>query len=67
MTSQVNNPIQQVFAASKKLTPTELDIPENKSGVRKVKPAIEKDFKAIDLETSDSSKIALIGIELDPK
>lgn len=66
-TTQVSNPIQQVFATSKKLTPTELEIPENKSGATKVKPAIEKDFKAIDLDTCDSSMIALIRTGMDPK
>lgn len=66
-TTQIANPIQQVFAASKKLTPTKLKIPENKSGANKVKSAIDKDFKAIALETSNPSKTALIGIGLDSK
>ena len=59
--------MQQVFTTSKKLSPTELEILENKSGSTKVKPAREKDFKPIDLQTGDSSKTTLIGTELDPK
>nr|XP_034580817.1 uncharacterized protein LOC117844160 [Setaria viridis] len=67
MTTQVPSSMQQVFTASKKLTPAELKILENKSGATKVKLANDKDFKANDLETGDSSKTALIGTRLDPK
>ncbi|XP_034586687.1 uncharacterized protein [Setaria viridis] len=66
-TTQVPSSMQQVFTMSKKLTPAELEIPENKSGASKVKPANDKDFKTIDLETGDSSKTALIGSGFDPK
>lgn len=66
-TSQEANPTQQVFSASKKLTPEELEVPENKSGTTKIKPSIDKDSKAIDLNTGDPSKTTLIGIGLDPK
>ena len=66
-TSQAPSPMQQVFLASKKLSPTELEILENKLGSTKVKPASEKDFKTVNLQTGDSSKTALIGIGLDPK
>ncbi|XP_012699041.1 uncharacterized protein LOC105913732 [Setaria italica] len=66
-TTQVPNSTQQVFTASKKLSPTKLEIPENKSGVTKVKPASDVDFKAIDLKTNDTSKTALIGTRLDAK
>src|SRR5688572_11950637 len=66
-TSQAPSPMQQVFSASRKLHLTELEIPENKSGSTKVKPASEQDFKSIDLQTGDPSKTALIGKGLDPK
>ncbi|XP_034594620.1 uncharacterized protein [Setaria viridis] len=66
-TTQVPNSIQQVFAASKKLSPTELEIPKNKSGATKVKPANDMDSKAINLETGDTSKTALISTGLDAK
>src|SRR5688572_18899100 len=58
-TSQEPSPMQQV-SASKKLNPTKLKIPENKTGSTKVKLASEKDFKTIDLQTGDASKTALI-------
>ncbi|XP_012703722.1 uncharacterized protein LOC105914996 [Setaria italica] len=66
-TSQAPSPMQQVFTVSKKLTPTELEIPENKAGVAKVKLATNKDSKPIDLEIGDSSKTTLISIGLDPQ
>lgn len=66
-TTQVPNSMMQVSASSKKLSPSELEIPENKSGATKVKPGIEVDIKATNLETSDSSKTALIGSGLDSK
>ena len=66
-TTQSPSPMQQVFTASKKLHPTELEIPENKSGSTKVKPTSEQDFNSIDLQTGDPSKTALIGTGLDPK
>ncbi|XP_034586601.1 uncharacterized protein [Setaria viridis] len=66
-TTQVPNSIMQVFAASKKLSNEELEIPEKKSGAAKVKLAKEVDVKAIDLEIGDSSKITLIGTGLHPK
>ncbi|XP_012703629.1 uncharacterized protein LOC105914946 [Setaria italica] len=65
--SQVPTSMQQVFIASKKLSPTELEIPENKSRATKVKLASGVDFKAIDLETGDTSKTALINTGLDAK
>ena len=67
MTTQAATLLQQVFTASKKLTPAELEIKENKSGSAKVKLATDKDFKAIHLEIGDPSKIALIGTRLDSK
>ncbi|XP_022680993.1 uncharacterized protein LOC111256752 [Setaria italica] len=65
-TSQVPNSTQQVFAASEKLSAAELKIPEKKLGATKVKLASDMDIKVIDLETSDTSKTALIGSGLDP-
>ncbi|XP_012702832.1 uncharacterized protein LOC105914735 [Setaria italica] len=55
-TTQIPSSMQQVFTASKKLTLAELEIPENKSGATKVKPANDKDFRAIDLKIGDSIK-----------
>ena len=65
--TQVPNLMMQVFTASKKLSPSVLEILEKKSRATKVKPASEVDIKAIDLETGDSCKTALIGSGLDPK
>jgi len=66
-TTKSPSPMQQVFTASKKLHPSELEIPKNMSGSTKVKPASEQDFKSVDLQTGDPSKTALIGTGLDPK
>ncbi|XP_034569839.1 uncharacterized protein [Setaria viridis] len=59
-TTQVPNFVMQVFATSKKLSLTELEILEKKLEPTNVKPAREVDLKAIDLETGNISKIALI-------
>jgi hypothetical protein len=63
-TNQVPNAMMEVYAASKKLAPSELDIP-NKAN--KPQPAEEVLVKTIDLGTGESSKTTTIGAGLDPK
>jgi hypothetical protein len=53
--------------ASKKLSPSELDIPEKSDKANKPQPSEEVQVKAIDLRTGDSSKTTMIGAGLDPK
>jgi hypothetical protein len=57
----------EIFAASKKLTPTELEISEKTNTANKPHPSKEVQVKAIDLGTGDSSKTTMIGAGLDPK
>ncbi|XP_039818525.1 uncharacterized protein LOC120681031 [Panicum virgatum] len=59
--------MMQVFAASKKLAPSELEIPEKSDGANKVKPTGEVALKAIDLGIGDNSKTTMIGAGLEPK
>jgi hypothetical protein len=66
-TNQVPNMMMEIFAASKKLTPTELEIPEKTDTANKPQPSEEVQVKAIDLGTGDSSKTTMIGVGLDPK
>jgi hypothetical protein len=66
-TNQVPNAMMEIYAASKKLAPTELDIPEKSDKANKPQPAEEVQVKTIDLGTGDSSKITTIGASLDPK
>jgi hypothetical protein len=66
-TSQVPNAMMEIYAASKKLAPNELDIPEKLDKANKSQPAEEVQVKTIDLGTSDSSKTTTIGAGLDPK
>jgi hypothetical protein len=66
-TNQVPNAMMEVYAASKKLAPSELDIHEKSDKPNKPQPAEEVLVKTIDLGTSDSSKTATIGAGLDPK
>jgi hypothetical protein len=66
-TNQVPNVMMQIFVASKKLAPTELEIPEKTDTANKPKPSEEVQVKAIDLRTGDSSKTTMIGAGLDPK
>jgi hypothetical protein len=56
-----------IYAASKKLAPSELDIPEKSDNANKPQPAAEVQIKTIDLGTGDSSKTTTIGASLDPK
>jgi hypothetical protein len=66
-TNQVHNAMMEIYAASKKLASSELDIPEKSDIANKPQPSEEVQVKAIDLGTGDSSKTTMIGAGLDPK
>jgi hypothetical protein len=66
-TNQVPNAMMEIYAASKKLAPSELDIPEKSDKANKPQPSEEVQVKAIDLGTGDSSKTTMIGTSLDLK
>jgi hypothetical protein len=66
-TNQVPNAMMEIDAASKKLAPSELDIPEKSDKANKPQPYEEVQVKAIDLGTGDNSKTTMIGAGLDPK
>jgi hypothetical protein len=66
-TNQVPNATMEIYAASKKLAPTELEILEKSDTTNKPQPSEEVQVKAIDLGTGDSSKTTMIGTGLDPK
>jgi hypothetical protein len=66
-TNQVPNAMMEIYAASKKLAPTELEIPEKTDTANKPQPSEEVQVKAIDLGTGDRSKTTTIGAGLDPK
>jgi hypothetical protein len=66
-TNQVPNAMMEIYAASKKLAPSELDIPEKSHKANKPQPPEEVLVKTIDLGTGDSSKTTTIGASLDPK
>jgi hypothetical protein len=66
-TNQVPNAMMEIYAASKKLAPSELDIPEKSDKANKPQPVEEVLVKTIDLGTGDSSKTTTIGACLDPK
>jgi hypothetical protein len=66
-TNQVPNAMMEIYVASKKLAPSELDIPEKSDKGNKLQPSEEVQVKAIDLGTGDSSKTTMIGAGLDPK
>jgi hypothetical protein len=63
-TNQVPNAMMEICAASKKLAPTELEIPEKSDKANKPEPYEEVQLKAIDLRTDDSSKTTMIGAAL---
>jgi hypothetical protein len=65
--NQVPNAMIEIFAASKKLAPTELEVPEKTDTTNKPQPTEEVQVKTIDLGTDDSSKTTKIGAGLDPK
>jgi hypothetical protein len=66
-TNQVPNAMMEIYVASKKLAPTELEIPEKSDTANKPQPSEEVQVKVIDLGTGDSSKTTMIGAGLDPK
>jgi hypothetical protein len=66
-TDQVRNAMMKIYAASKKLAPTELEIPEKSDKANKPQPSEEVQLKAIDLGTGDNNKTTMIGAGLDPK
>jgi hypothetical protein len=66
-TNQVPNAMMEIYAASKKLAPSELDIPEKSDNANKPQPAKEVHVKTIELGTGDISKSTTIGAGLDPK
>jgi hypothetical protein len=66
-TNQVPNSMMEIYAASKKLAPSELNIPEKSDKANKPQPSEEVQIKAIDLGTGDNSKTTMIGVGLDPK
>jgi hypothetical protein len=66
-TNQVPNAMMEICAASKKLAPSELDIPEKSDKAKKPQPSEEVQVKVIDLGTGDNSKTTMIGAGLDPK
>jgi hypothetical protein len=66
-TNQVPNAMMEIYAASKKLDPSKLDIPEKSDKANKPQLAEEVLVKTINLETGDSSKTTSIGTGLDPK
>jgi hypothetical protein len=66
-TNQVPNAMMEIYAASKKLAPSELDIPKKSDTANKPQPSEEVQVKAIDLGTGDSSNTTMIGAGLDPK
>jgi hypothetical protein len=59
--------MMEVYAASKKLATSELDILEKSDKANKPQPAEKVLVKTIDLGTGDSSKTTTIGAGLDPK
>jgi hypothetical protein len=66
-TNQVPNAMMEVYVVSKKLAPSELDIPEKSDKANKPQPSEEVLVKTIDLGTSDNSKTTTIGAGPDPK
>jgi hypothetical protein len=59
--------MMEIYAASKKLAPSELDVPEKSDKANKPQPAEEVLVKTVDLGTGDSSKTTTIRAVLDPK
>jgi hypothetical protein len=66
-TNQVPNTMMEIYAASKKLAPSELDIPESSDNANKPQPTEEAQVKTIDLGTGDNNKTTTIGVGLDPE
>jgi hypothetical protein len=66
-TNQEPNAMMEIYAASKKLAPTKLEISKKTDTVNKPQPSEEVQIKTINLGTGDSSKTTMIGAGLDPK
>jgi hypothetical protein len=66
-TNQIPNAMMEIFAASKRLAPTELEIPEKTDIARNPQPSEEVQVKVIDLGTGGNNKTTMIGAGLDPK
>jgi hypothetical protein len=66
-TNQLPNAMMETYAASKKLAPTELEIPEKSDTTNNPQPSDKVQVKAIELGTGDNSKTTMIGLGLDPK
>jgi hypothetical protein len=66
-TNQVPNAMLEIFVASKKLAPIELEIPKKTDTANKPQPSEKVQVKAIDLGTGDNSKTTMIGAGLNPK
>jgi hypothetical protein len=66
-TNQVPNVMMEIYAASKKLAPTELEIPEKTDTTHKPQPSEEVQVKAIDLGTGNNNKTTMIRAGLDLK
>jgi hypothetical protein len=67
VTNQVPNAMMEIYATSKKLAPTKLEIPKKSETANKPQPSKEVQVKVIELGTGDSSKTTMIGAGLDPK
>jgi hypothetical protein len=65
--NQVPNAMMEIYVASKKLAPSELDIPKKSDKTNKPQPSEEVQVKAIVLGTGDNSKTTMIEVGLDPK
>jgi hypothetical protein len=65
--NHVPNAMIEIYVASKKLAPTELEIPEKSDATNKPQPSQEIQVKAIDLGIGDNNKTTMIGAGLDPK
>jgi hypothetical protein len=63
-TNQVPNAMMAIFATSKKLAPTKLEVPEKTDTSNKPQLTEEEQVKAIDLGTGDSSKTTMTGTKL---
>jgi hypothetical protein len=59
--------MMEIYSASKKLAPTELEIPEKSDTANKPQPSKEVQVKEIDLGTGDSSKTTMIEAGVDLK
>jgi hypothetical protein len=64
-TNQVPSAMMEIYDASKKLSPTELEIPKKSDIANKPQPSEEVQVKAIDLGTGNSSKTTMTGAGLD--